>query len=136
MRSDLVRWLLTAALAGGTLIGVTEDASAQPTVRDHRKGPRPGPPPVAPPVVSAPREAPPPPRAERVAKRRGFVWVPGHWEWKNNRWEWEAGRWERERAGKRWRERRWEKQGDVWVKIDGDWVEVDLRPNVAPPPPR
>lgn len=134
MRSQLVRWLLTASLAGGTLISVATDASAQPGVRDHRKGGPKGPPVVvAPPVVGDPRDAPPPPRAEKIGKRRNFVWVTGQWEWNGGKWEWQAGHWERERHGKRWRERRWEKKGDIWVKIDGDWIDVDLHPTAAPP---
>src|SRR5262249_27575836 len=44
--------------------------------------------------------------------------------------------WERERAGKRWREGRWEQRGDQWVFSDGNWIEVDVRPSQAPPPPR
>jgi hypothetical protein len=62
------------------------------------------------------------------------VWVAGQWDWNHGKWQWQAGHFEKERPGKRWRERRWERRGDVWVKIDGDWMD-DL-PNVAPPPPK
>src|SRR4051812_10221865 len=100
MSSQLVRWLLTATLAGGTLLSIG-DASAQPHGRDHRgpKGP-PGPQAGAV-VVVEPREAPPPPRAEKIGRRNGFVWVTGQWDWNRGNWEWQAGHWERERSGKR-----------------------------------
>src|SRR5688500_12827487 len=103
MRSQLCRWLLTASLAGGTLLSV-QAASAQPDVRDQRKGPKHNPrrdaPPNAPINAGPPREAPPEPRAERGGQRRGHVWVEGHWEWNNGKWDWQAGRFERERRGK------------------------------------
>jgi len=79
------------------------------------------------------REAPPPLREERVAPRHGFVFIRGHWDWRG-KWEWVPGRWEAERAGKHFREHRWEKRGDEWVYVDGAWV--DLGPRVAPPPLR
>src|SRR5215207_6726997 len=117
MRLNLSRWLLT--LAGSTLLTVTV-ASAQPNVRDHRRG-RDVTPPNAPVNAGPPREAPPPPKAEKIGRRNGWVWVAGTWEWKNGQWAWESGRWEKERRGKRWKHHRWEKQGDVWVHIDGSW---------------
>ncbi len=137
MRSNLSRWLLTAALAGSSLLTVST-ASAQPNVRDHR-GPRPAPPPPPPPqgapvADTGPREAPPPPKAEKIGRRRGWTWVAGNWDWKNGAWTWEAGHWEKERRGKRFRERRWENQGGKWVRIEGDWQ--DDRPNAAPPAPQ
>ncbi len=136
MRSNLVRWLLTATLAGGSLLGTQiDEASAQPGER-RKLPPRKGGIDTGATVVvdmASPREAPPPPRAEKIGRRRGWTWVTGQWEWSNRgRWEWQAGRWEKERPGKRWRDRRWEQQGTVWVKIDGDWI--DDRPAAAPPP--
>ena len=137
MRSQLFRWLLTATLAGGTLASVTT-ASAQPDVRDHRKGPkrlpnqdRPGAPPVN---AGPPREAPPPPKEERIAKRRGFVWINGYWDWRGGQYVWVAGHWDREQRGKRWRGHHWEHKGDQWVRVDGSW-EVDA-PTAAPPAPK
>ena len=84
MRSQLFRWLLTASLLGGPLI-IVDDASAQPTVRDHRKGPKRLPHqdaagPVAPVNAGPPREAPPAPRQEKIGFRKKHVWVAGHWE--------------------------------------------------------
>ncbi|HEU0036632.1 MAG TPA: hypothetical protein VFQ53_38730 [Kofleriaceae bacterium] len=121
----MFRLLLTGGLAGAALFGSVADVSAQPNVRDHRDR--------RPAYSGDPREAPPPVRVERVAPRRGFVWVTGNWDWRDGRWQWVSGHWERERKGRRWRDARWEKRGDVYVRIDGDWIDVDLRPTQAPP---
>ena len=85
-----------------------------------------------------PRMAPPPPRVEKVAAKAGFSWVTGHYEWRGGQYEWIPGHWERERRGKRWRDARWEAQGDVWVHIPGDWINVEVVafPNQAPPAPQ
>jgi hypothetical protein len=124
MRAYLYRWLLPIGLASATLMGT---AYAQPNVRDHR-GRRDR-------VDEGPREAPPPPRAERVgAQRRGWVFVSGNWDWKGGRWDWTAGHWEKERNGKRWRPHNWEQRNGIYVRVDGDWI--DDRPNAAPPAPR
>ncbi|MBX3160590.1 MAG: YXWGXW repeat-containing protein [Deltaproteobacteria bacterium] len=92
------------------------------------------------PVSAYPREAPPPPRAEAAAAKAGFVWVPGHWEYRAGKYEWLAGHYERERAGKKWRAGRWDKDGDNYKWYEGDWedagpVAVDY-PRDAPPSPR
>ena len=92
MRSTMYRWLLTASLTSGSLLGIST-ASAQPEVRDHRTHP-----PAPPPGPDVPREAPPPPRVEKVARRNGWVWIDGNWEWRHGRWEWQAGR-DRQSAG-------------------------------------
>ncbi len=88
-----------------------------------------------------PREAPPAPREEKYDARPGFVWVRGHWDWKGGKWDWVAGRWERERAGKRWRDVRWELKDGYYTRIDGDWEDgagpgPGPRPREAPPAPR
>lgn len=75
-----------------------------------------------------PRSAPPPLRAERVGRRRGFVWVSGSWEWQRGRWAWTNGHWERARAGRRFRAPRWERRGDVYVRIDGGWEDRGAPP--------
>ena len=126
MRSHLQRWLLPWGLATATLLGTAASASADPQVRDHRGPKR---------YDGPPRDAPPARRAEQHdARRAGFVWVEGDWDWRDGQWSWRAGHWERERAGKKWRGRRWERRGDVYVVIDGDWI--DDRPRAAPPPIR
>ena len=119
MRSH-VSWLLTVGLVTGSLIGSADVASAD----RHRGGYN----------NDQPREAPPAPRAERSTQRRGFVWIPGSWDWRGGRWEWLGGHYERERVGHRFREVRWERRGDVWVRIEGEWID-DGAPPPPPPPP-
>jgi len=89
------------------------------------------------------RTAPPAPREERIpAPRRGYVWAPGHWEWKHNRHTWVGGSWLRDRKGyvyhaPTWEERdgRWQMQRGNWARgnrdNDGDGVrnKDDARPN-------
>lgn len=98
----------------------------------------PGPPPGAPPPFvpgDRPREAPPAPREERQDPRPGFAWVRGHWDWKGGKWDWTPGHWERERAGKRWRDVRWEQRDGWYVRVDGDWVDANTpEPPPGPPP--
>jgi WXXGXW repeat (2 copies) len=87
------------------------------------------------------REAPPAPRAERVPPpRRGYVWAPGHWEYRHGHYVWTAGTWLRERRGyaysaPTWVERNghWEMERGGWRRgdRDGDGVpnRVDAHPN-------
>jgi hypothetical protein len=121
MRALCNRWILVACLSGATLVGSVADVSAQPDVRDNRRRPR---------FDDAPRQAPPPPRVERVGRRRGFVWVSGHWDWQNGQWTWINGRWERARTAKKFRAPRWEQRGGIYVRIDAEWLDA------APPPLR
>lgn len=97
-------------------------AGAQPAQRDHRR-----PPPSA---DAGPTEAPPSPREERVAARKGFAWIPGRWDWRG-KWEWVPGHWERERAGKSWRAGRWERKDNRWVYAAGEWISAG---DTSPPP--
>src|SRR5262245_58641872 len=91
---------------------VTSRVYARPEPpREHRDHDRRVPPPPPPGVVLRPTEAPPPPREERMAPRPGFVFIGGHWDWKDGKWAWVAGRFEKERAGKKWRPHRWEQRG-------------------------
>src|ERR1700712_633950 len=143
------QWLLALGVAAGGARGGAP-TFAQPNARDHRgQNPPPAaaPPPAAdhdrrrPPPAAAPTEAPPPPRAEAAQARAGFVWVPGHWDWRGH-WEWVPGRAEREHRGQKWREARWDHQGDQWVFSDGGWIDAgevkpaDDYPRDAPPPAR
>lgn len=64
---------------------------------------------------------PPEPLEERVVERPGFIWIKGHWDWRDNQWAWAAGRWEPDRAGYTWHEGRWERRGDAWHWIEGRW---------------
>ena len=99
MRSQLHRVLVSTGLAAATLIGTASSSFAQ--VRDHRHDP-----PPAAQAESGPREAPPAPREERhEARREGFVWVGGRWDWRRHehKWDWLPGHWEREKHGHKWR---------------------------------
>jgi len=130
MRSQLHRVLVSTGLAAATLLGTASSSFAQ--VRDHRHDPPPQ-------AESGPREAPPTPREERHdARREGFVWVGGRWEWRRreHKWDWLPGRWEREKHGHKWREARWEQHGDEWVLVDGGWIQAEVRPTQAPPAQR
>jgi hypothetical protein len=142
-------WLLAVTVVTGIAAGATS-SSAQPNVRVHRD-PAPTATVVidhhrAPPPGDYPREAPPPPRADKVEVRVGFVWAAGRWDWRGGKWEWLPGHLERERPGKRWNPGRWDHQGDRWVLVEGGWADgaappppavvVDVGPREAPPPPR
>ncbi len=66
--------------------------------------------------------APPPPRFERVpAPRRGYVWAPGHWEWRGNRHAWQPGVWVKARPGYAYRQPQWRQDGDRWEMRRGGW---------------
>ncbi|MGN6107323.1 MAG: hypothetical protein ACTHU0_19600 [Kofleriaceae bacterium] len=75
--------------------------------------------------TDAPREpdaGPPAPPDENPGRPRpGYVWVKGHFEWRDGDYEWVAGKWERERAQKRWIDARWENAGGKWVFTAGTW---------------
>ena len=68
------------------------------------------------------RIAPPPLRHEIIpVPRRGYVWVPGYWNWRGNRHVWVAGSWVRERRGYIYQPHRWEQRGDRWYFNRGRW---------------
>ena len=69
--------------------------------------------------------APPAPRAEVVpAPRTGWVWAPGHYEWRGNEYAWVEGHWMRERVGYEYREPRWVQRGDgSWILVGNNWEE-------------
>ena len=66
-------------------------------------------------------DAPPPPRAEVVVARPGFIWVHGHWTRPGGRWVWRDGYYERERPNHVYVEGRWERRGRGHVWVDGGW---------------
>jgi hypothetical protein len=71
------------------------------------------------------RVAPPEPRTEVVpAPRRGYVWVPGYWNWnaQRHRHQWVAGTWVRERQGYYYNEPRWVERDGRWVLNRGAWA--------------
>jgi hypothetical protein len=106
--------LLAAALAGGALMGMSSVAQAVPAV-----------------VATSPhmivQAAPPAPIYEAVpAPREGWVWAPGHYEWRDGGFSWITGRWMRDRPGWEWEEARWLQRPDgSWVLAGGQWVRSD-----------
>jgi hypothetical protein len=78
---------------------------------------------VAEAAVVVVREAPPAPRHEVVpAARRGYVWSPGHWEWRHNRYVWMRGTWLRERHGYVYNAPAWEERDGRWHMQRGGWA--------------
>lgn len=72
------------------------------------------------------REAPPPPRVERVPEtRRGVVWAPGYWDWKRNRYVWVRGKWIRDRTGDVYNPPAWEERNGRWYITRSNWVRHD-----------
>lgn len=70
------------------------------------------------------RVAPPPPRYEREPRaRRGYVWVPGYWNWRGNRHEWVRGNWMRARPGYEYAQPSWRQRDGQWYFEQGRWVE-------------
>src|SRR6187401_1888976 len=67
--------------------------------------------------------APPAPRHEVVpAPRAGWVWAPGHYEWRGGEYAWIDGQWMRDRSGYEYREARWVQRGDgSWVLVGNNW---------------
>jgi len=100
--------LLAGLVAAGSLIGlVPMAANAQYTA-----------------IVQT---APPAPLREAVpAPREGYVWAPGHYEWRGNQYVWVRGHWIADRVGYDYREPRWVQRGSgEWVLVGGDWVPVE-----------
>lgn len=68
------------------------------------------------------RVAPPPPRYESVpAARPGYVWAPGHWEWRRQQHVWVNGNWIRERPGYRYKSPHWVERNGRWAMQPGGW---------------
>jgi hypothetical protein len=67
--------------------------------------------------------APPAPRHEIMpGPREGWVWAPGHYEWRHGEYAWVDGHWMRERVGYEYREPRWVQRGNgQWVMVGGNW---------------
>ncbi|GGC71548.1 YXWGXW repeat-containing protein [Undibacterium terreum] len=96
--------LLFAAMLASSLGAVTAPASADIVVR----------------------VAPPPLRGEPVPEpRRGFIWVPGHWDWRGNHHVWAQGTWIRERPGYMYYEPRWTERDGRWHYEQGRWNRGD-----------
>jgi len=72
-------------------------------------------------VESQPSVPPPPPVAETVVVRPGFVWIPGYQDWNGSAYVWAPGRWEQERPRERWHPGQWEQHGNHWRWHRGGW---------------
>ena len=69
---------------------------------------------------------PPPLRVERTPPpRRGYVWVPGYWDWRGQRHVWVGGTWVRERPGYYYDRPHWVSQNGRWVLQRGGWARGD-----------
>jgi hypothetical protein len=70
--------------------------------------------------------APPAARQEAVpAPRRGFVWVPGHHEWRQRQHVWISGHWLKARQGYAYNAPQWSERNGKWVMREGQWVRSD-----------
>ena len=66
--------------------------------------------------------APPPLRVERVpAARRGYIWVPGYWDWRGHRHVWVSGVWVKERRGYHYSPHTWVQRDGGWYMDRGRW---------------
>lgn len=67
--------------------------------------------------------APPVRRHESVPRaRRGYVWEPGHWEWRGNRYVWLDGAWVKARPGYVYRPHTWIQRDGGWYLEQPRWV--------------
>ena len=113
MKTTSIRTLLLAAgVAAGALGGLALPGVAQAAAYVSVQI---GPPPMRAEVV-------PPPRA-------GWVWAPGHYEWRSNAHFWVPGVWVRERPGYMYVPPRWSSRGDRWEYYPSRW---DTRPGYRP----
>lgn len=72
------------------------------------------------------RVAPPPLRAEVAPPpRHGYVWVSGHWEWRNRQHQWVRGTWIRERRGYMYNQPTWVERDGRWTMNRGGWTRGD-----------
>jgi hypothetical protein len=129
--------LLAAALAAGSLLGVVSVAQAVPAVVANTGSYYSGTPVYPsqpnttvygyPNQVALVQPAPPAPIYEAVpAPRSGYVWAPGHYEWRNGQYAWIGGEWMTARAGYGWRAGHWQQASDgTWQFVAGHWVRGD-----------
>ena len=72
--------------------------------------------------------APPAPRYEVVpAPRRGMVWTPGHWEWRQKRHVWVPGVWMKARPGYVYTQPTWQERNGRWDWRGGEWRRDNAR---------
>ena len=112
--------LIAATLAAGALLGLGTAAQATPAVVAGTT--------YGNTVYVQP--APPAPMYEAVPQARaGYIWAPGHHEWRGDRYEWTTGRWLETRQGYAWQDSRWQQRPDgSWFLSGGQWVQADAHP--------
>jgi hypothetical protein len=79
---------------------------------------------AAPPGAVVVTQAPPPPQVEVVpeAPGPGYVWIAGHWRWREGRYVWIRGHYDvPPRAGVVWIAPHYENRGGSYVLIEGAW---------------
>jgi hypothetical protein len=67
---------------------------------------------------------PPPERVEVIVVAPGpaYVWIAGHWAWREPEFFWMPGRWDRPGPGfRRWEKGRWDHDRHGWFWIEGRW---------------
>ena len=105
-RKKLVSALLVALTLGSAAMSATYATSSE----------------ASPLVGLSVQIGPPPLRHEIIpAHRRGYIWVPGYWNWRGHRHVWVAGSWVRERRGYIYQPHRWEQRGNGWYFNRGRW---------------
>lgn len=67
--------------------------------------------------------APPAPVYEAAPPARpGYVWVPGHHEWRGDHYAWVSGRWMADRPGYEYVQPRWVQRGNgQWYMVGNNW---------------
>lgn len=139
-RIVLAALLVCSAVAFDGCVTTTQAPPIQPNYAStYQPAPPPPPPPRGyeaqppPPPAGyiAPEEVevyvqldPPPPPVERPGRpRRGFTWVPGHWEWapRAGTYAWIPGHWERSLPGRLYVPGHWDRRPRGWVWIPGYW---------------
>jgi hypothetical protein len=77
-------------------------------------------------AVTYVRVAPPAPREELApGHRQGYVWAPGHWEWRRGDYHWVNGAWLRARHGYHYSPNTWVEHDGHWHMERGHWQQGD-----------
>ncbi len=97
-------WMAAAALSVGALtMGAASTAHAQAYINVQ----------IGPP--------PPPAHAVVPVARPGYVWAPGHYEWRHGNYVWTRGYWMRDRPGYAYSPPTWQRQGNGWAYHAARW---------------